>query len=124
MELPTLSETSDKNGCRLNMVLVTNHKSHMCLPLLSPPPLSPHRLRTQISKKAYWVEKVQCQGAEVSLSQCQAQLSMPRSDVPCSGGMHAVVRCVLGYPFARYGRAPAPPAVPVSMEEEAEEYRL
>uniref|UniRef100_A0A8D2ZQ21 protein-lysine 6-oxidase n=1 Tax=Scophthalmus maximus TaxID=52904 RepID=A0A8D2ZQ21_SCOMX len=69
------------------------------------------RFRTQISKKGYWVEKVQCQGLEASLSQCQAQLSLPRNDVPCMGGMHAVVRCTPGYQFARYGRAPAPPAV-------------
>ncbi|XP_037546118.1 lysyl oxidase homolog 4-like [Nematolebias whitei] len=70
------------------------------------------RLRTQISKKAFWVEKVQCQGFEVSLEQCVAQLSLPRSDVPCMGAMHAVVRCAPGYQFTHHGRAPAPPAVP------------
>ncbi|XP_033960322.1 lysyl oxidase homolog 4-like [Pseudochaenichthys georgianus] len=70
------------------------------------------RLRTLIGKKAYWVEKVQCQGVEVSLSQCQAKLSLPRNNVPCNNGMHTVVRCVPGSQFTRYGRAPAPPAVP------------
>ncbi|XP_062243984.1 lysyl oxidase homolog 4-like [Platichthys flesus] len=70
------------------------------------------RLRAQIGKKGYWVEKVQCQGVEMSLSQCQAQLSLPRNDVPCNRGMHAVVRCTPGYQFARFGRAPASPAVP------------
>lgn len=72
------------------------------------------RLRTQISKKGYWVEKVQCQGVEASLSQCPARLSNPSADALCRGGMHAVVRCVAGWQFTQNGRAPAPPAVPVS----------
>uniref|UniRef100_A0A8C2Z4J2 protein-lysine 6-oxidase n=1 Tax=Cyclopterus lumpus TaxID=8103 RepID=A0A8C2Z4J2_CYCLU len=71
---------------------------------------------TQTSKKAYWVEKVQCQGVEVSLAQCQVQLSLPRSDVPCRDGMYAVVRCVPGSQFTRFGRAPAPPAPVVRLK--------
>ncbi|XP_072319066.1 lysyl oxidase homolog 4-like isoform X1 [Eucyclogobius newberryi] len=73
------------------------------------------RLRGLISKKAYWVEKVQCQGVEASLSQCQAQLSLPRTEVPCRGGMHVVVRCVPGSQFTRSGRAPPPPAPPLAV---------
>uniref|UniRef100_A0A3P9LUY4 protein-lysine 6-oxidase n=1 Tax=Oryzias latipes TaxID=8090 RepID=A0A3P9LUY4_ORYLA len=68
-------------------------------------------IRTQIQKKSYWVEKVRCQGVEASLSQCHSQLSLPRSEVPCRGGMHAVVRCVPGHPFRHQSRTPAPPAV-------------
>uniref|UniRef100_H3C5W0 protein-lysine 6-oxidase n=1 Tax=Tetraodon nigroviridis TaxID=99883 RepID=H3C5W0_TETNG len=69
------------------------------------------RLRTLISKKGYWVEKVQCQGVEASLSQCPARLSNPSADLPCQGGMHVVVRCVPGPQFTPNGRAPAPPVV-------------
>lgn len=60
------------------------------------------------------MEKVQCQGVEASLSQCPTRLSNPSADVPCHGGMHAVVRCVAGSQFAQNGRAPVPPAVAVS----------
>lgn len=66
------------------------------------------RLRAQISKKGYWVEKVQCQGVEASLSQCPARLSIPGADVPCHRGMHAVVRCVAGSQFSQHGRASGP----------------
>ncbi|XP_034044393.1 lysyl oxidase homolog 4-like [Thalassophryne amazonica] len=77
------------------------------------------RLRMQITKKTYWVEKVQCQGAESSLSQCRAQLSLPRGNVPCRGGMHAVVRCVPGPQFTRFGSVPAPPTVPLAVRLKA-----
>ncbi len=74
--------------------------------------------RSAVSKKAFWVERVQCSGTEVSLAQCRAQLSVPRHDVPCAGGMHAVVRCVPGAQFSRSSASrhrQAPPPLNVSV---------